>query len=156
MGWFCLCKELSKINRTLKRIARALEDEAVKDPVLFGFSVGQPQRKERTPTMPLSVTTTNEEKIKITVTPVTSTGNPAPLDGPVSVTTVSGESTSTMIDDTSFFLVSSDNPGDSTFLVEADADLGGGVVLIQDTVTYTVSGALAANLGLSAGTPEPK
>ena len=106
--------------------------------------------------MPLTVQSTNEEKILITVVPVTSTGNPAPLDGPVRATVVSGAATVQEVDDLSFYVVSSDAPGDTTYMIEADADLGAGVVLIQDTITYTTLGALAVNLGMTAAPPEPK
>jgi hypothetical protein len=108
--------------------------------------------------MPLSLTITNEQKIKITVNPTTQSGKVATLDGPIRVTVVSGDSTSVAVDGeaNSAFLVSSDTPGDTTFLVEGDADLGEGVTLIQDTAALTVQGALASNLGLVAGTAEPK
>ena len=42
------------------------------------------------------------------------------------------------------------------FLVEADADLGSGISLIQDLVTLTVAGAQAASFGLTASAPKPK
>lgn len=106
--------------------------------------------------MPLALSCTNEQKIRVTATPVTSTGRPASLDGPVAVSVVSGDSTFALMDATSFELISSDTPGATTFLVEADADLGGGVVLIQDTITLDVLGALAVNLGLTAAVPEAK
>lgn len=159
MGWFKqISRSLKSMARSLKRIANALEEEEVPQDFFFHYSVGPTSLKERTH-MPLTVQTTNEEKIKITVTPVTSTGQPATLDGPVSVSVIGGEATFVMIDDLSFYLISQDPPappGDTTFLVEADADLGQGQVLIQDTITYTVTGALAVNLGLTAGAPEPK
>ena len=104
----------------------------------------------------LSLTCTNEQKIRVTVTPTTSAGRPATLDGDVSVTVVSGDSTFNLMPPNAFELISSDTPGATTFLVEADADLGSGVVLIQDTITLDVAGALAVNLGLTAGAPEPK
>jgi hypothetical protein len=120
----------------------------------FAYRVGPWNRKESP--VPLTVQSTNEEKIRITVVPVTSTGSPAALDGPVRVSVVSGDGSSATIDDLSFFVISSDDPGDTTYLIEADADLGAGIVLVQDTITYTVLGALATSLGLVAGTPEPK
>jgi hypothetical protein len=108
--------------------------------------------------MPLSLTITNEQKIKITVNPVTASGKPAQVDGAIRVSTISGDSTSVPVDGepNSAYLVSSDTPGDTTFLVEADADLGAGEQLIQDTAALSVAGALASNLGLTAGTAEPK
>lgn len=108
--------------------------------------------------MPLDLTITNEQKIAITVTPTTAAGKPATLDGPIRVTVQSGDSTVTQDAGTpaSASLVSSDTPGDTTYLVEGDADLGAGVQLVQDLVVLHVAGALATNLGLSAGTAEPK
>ena len=106
--------------------------------------------------MPLEITLTNEQKVRLTAIPVTAVGNPAPVDGPVVFSVIAGDSTITPIDDFSAFLVSSDTPGDTTYLVSADADLGGGVETIQDTVLMHVEGARAANLGLVLGAPEPK
>ena len=104
----------------------------------------------------LEVTITNEQKVLITASPQTAAGNPAPIDGVLNVTVISGDSLAVPNDALSFYLVSSDTPGDTTFLVEADADLGEGAVLIQDTITLHVNGALAASFGLSAAAPEAK
>lgn len=106
--------------------------------------------------MPLEVTITNEQKVRLTAVPVTATGNPAPLDGPVSFSVISGDSTVNVLDNLTAELVSGVTPGDTTYLVEADADLGAGVETISDTVLMHVEGARAANLGLSLGVPEPK
>jgi hypothetical protein len=108
--------------------------------------------------MPLNLGITNEEKIPVTCTPTTSTGNSALLDGALRVSVISGDSTFSQDPGTpnTVSLISSSTPGDTTFLIEGDADLGAGVTLIQDTVTLSVAGALAANLGLSAGAAEPK
>ena len=107
--------------------------------------------------MPLAVSITNEQKVTVTLKPVTNAGKPAKLDGAPTWTVVSGDSTVTpSADGLSASLVSADNPGDTTYLVEADADLGEGVETIQDTITLTVIGANAANLGLVASPPELK
>lgn len=107
--------------------------------------------------MPSEVTITNEQKIKATLNPKTATGKPAPLDGVPKWSKVSGDSDIVVAaDGLSADLVSADTPGDTTYLVEADADLGAGVENIQDTVTLHVQGARAANLGLTLGTPETK
>lgn len=108
--------------------------------------------------MPVNVTLTNEEQVTVTAAPVTSTGRPASLDGPLRVSVISGEGTFLQDPDlpTIVVLVSSDNPGDTSYLIEGDADLGEGVTLIQDVVTAQVVGAQAAALGLVVGTPEPK
>lgn len=105
----------------------------------------------------LELTCTNEQKIKITVSPVTATGKPALLDEESLVAEVlTGDGTVEFIDGMSFYVVSGDNPGDTQFLIKADADLGEGVVEISDIIALRVTGALAANLGMSAGDPEPK
>jgi hypothetical protein len=104
--------------------------------------------------MPLEVTITNEQKVNITLTPITQSGKPAALDGVPVWTVTGGDSTLNVAPDgLSADLVSSDTPGDSTFLIDGDADLGAGVVDVQDTILLHVAGANAASLGLSAGTP---
>lgn len=106
--------------------------------------------------MALDLTCTTAEKILVTVNPTTQSGAPAQLDGPVGVEVTSGDATFEMVDDRSFFVVSSDLPGPSTYVVTGDADLGAGVVAIADSINFNVAGELASNLGLSAGAPEPK
>lgn len=106
--------------------------------------------------MALDLSFTNEEKIRVSVTPVTSTGRPAQLDGPVAFEVVLGTCTIEAIDATSAYIVSGDDPGDSSVLVSADADLGSGVQTIADTISCHVLGAMATNLGLNADTPVPK
>ena len=107
--------------------------------------------------MALEIASTNEEKVQITINPLSSAGKPAKIDGVPEWTITSGEATLDISPDgLSAFLVSSDNPGDSTALIRADADLGEGVEEIADTVTYHVAGAKAINLGLTAGAPVPK
>jgi hypothetical protein len=106
----------------------------------------------------LTLSCTNEQKIRVAFSPTTLTGKPAQLDGPVEVTITSG--TATVEQDPAkpneFFLVSGDSPGTSTFLVSGDADLGADVVTIEEAVTLNVSGALAANFGLVADAPIAK
>ena len=108
--------------------------------------------------MPLSIASTNEEQVPVTAAPVTASGRPAQVDGPLTVTVQSG--TGTVLQNAAeplvFRAVSGDEPGDTTYLVEADADLGAGTVTISDIVTYTVSGASASSFGLTAGAAEPK
>lgn len=107
--------------------------------------------------MPLALTITNEQQIQVTVNPVTDAGKKAKLDGSPSWTVISGNSTVNVADDgLSAVLVSSDDPGDTQVSIKADADLGAGIVEVADVITLTVQGALATNLGLSAGTPTPK
>lgn len=102
----------------------------------------------------LEVSITNEQKVKITAKPKTKAGRPASFDGAVKATVQTGDST--VMDDpdgdpNSFIAVSSDAPGDTVILVEADADLGEGVTTIQDTVTLHVTGSNADNFGLAQG-----
>jgi hypothetical protein len=120
----------------------------------FDFSIGSAQPKG--PTM-IEITITDEQKIKVTLNPVTEKGKTVTLDGPPSWSIISGESTVTSeADGLSATLTSSDTPGDTQFLVEADADLGSGVEVISDIIQLTVAGAHARNLGLIVGTPELK
>jgi hypothetical protein len=123
--------------------------------VELGLSFGLPTTK--TKNMPTTVSITNEQKIKATLTPVTDTGKPAKLDGAPSWAVISGNSQVVVADDgLSADLVSSDDPGDTEILIKADADLGEGVEEISDTIKLTVIGATAKNLGISLGSPQPK
>lgn len=100
---------------------------------------------------------TNEQKVKVSLTPVTATGKPATLDGVPKWTVQSGSAEVQVAPDgLSATLVSPDSPGDSEILVEADADLGEGVETISDVIKLSVEGARATNLGLTVSTPEPK
>ncbi len=105
----------------------------------------------------LEITITNEQQVNVTLHPVTDTGRPAQVDGAPTWTVQSGDATVTpAADGLSADLISSDTPGDTQILVEADADLGSGVITISDIITLHVSHANAANLGLVAGDPTPK
>lgn len=128
----------------------------IDEPVHFNWKVGRPELKERRIPMSLELGCTNEEKIKVTVNPVTLKGKPVPLDGPIQVSVQGGDGTVEPVDDTNFYVVSGDNPGDTSFLVSGDADLGAGVENISDIVILHVAGAKASSLGLTAGSPEVK
>lgn len=107
----------------------------------------------------LNLTIDNEQKVLITLSPTTSSGRTSRIQpGSLTVTVVSGDSTVQPVDDSSFYLISDDTPEATVteFDVKADADLGDGVVEIHDSIALTVIDPLAANLGMSAGTPEPK
>lgn len=122
----------------------------------FGFKIGQPKLKPYTK-MPLELKISNEQQIKVTLTPKTDTGKPATLDGMPSWAVLTGNSQVSVSDDgLSATLVSSDDPGDTEILVKADADLGEGVEEISDIIKLSVVGATAKNLGLTAGQPEAK
>jgi len=99
----------------------------------------------------------NDQKIQLTLAPVTASGKAAAVDGKPVWTVVDGDSTVVVADDgLSAFLVSSDTAGTSHFSVSADADLGAGVETISDTVELVVENAKAVALGLTAGTPVAK
>ncbi len=89
--------------------------------------------------------------------PKTDSGKPASLDGKPSWSTISGNSQAVVDEDgLGALLVSSDDPGNTLFLVKADADLGEGVEELSDTITLNVVAATAQNLGLTVGNPETK
>ena len=102
----------------------------------------------------LELNCTNEEKILVTVVPVTAAGHPVSLDGPIQVSMQTGDGTvEVQADGLSFFVISGANPGDTVYLVTADADIGAGVETISDIVTLHVAGAKAQSLGLVPATP---
>ncbi len=151
----CIAHELARINRTLKKLPCG--GDTGRRAAGFGFSIGLPHKKKKAQNMSLEIKITNEQQIKVTLTPKTDTGKPAKLDGKPTWETISGNSAVNVSDDgLSATLVSSDDPGDTEILVKADADLGEGVEEISDTIKLSVVGATAKNLGLSAGTPEAK
>jgi len=122
----------------------------------FHFKFGLPQKKEHTH-MPVSISITTEQKVKVTLVPVTDTGKPAKLDGAPSWAVLSGNSQVVVAEDgLSADLVSADDPGDTQIIVKADANLGEGVEEISDIIDLSVVGATAKNLGITVGTPEPK
>lgn len=138
----------------LRRIFGKLKPKRKKR-MLLGWKVGAPIAK--TKPMPLDLIITNEQKIQVTLNPVTLTGRAATLDGPAEWTVIEGNSTVELVaDGKSAFLVSSDTPGDTQFLVKGDADLGEGKEEISDTIRLSVAGARAANLGLVAKAAVPK
>ena len=126
----------------------------------FNWSIGSAVNKTKTEGQNnmLEITITNEQKIQVTLTPVTATNKPAQLDGGATFEVISGTATVAMIEGNplSAFLVSGDLPGDSEIMVSADADLGEGVETISDIIKLTVAGAKAASLGLTVGAPVAK
>jgi hypothetical protein len=121
----------------------------------FNFAVGQVTNKRKN--IMLEITITNEQQVNVTLHPVTATGRPAQVDGAPTWEVVTGNGTvNPAADGLSADLISSDDPGDTDYLVKADADLGEGVIEISDIIRLHVSHANAANLGLVAGDPTPK
>jgi hypothetical protein len=108
--------------------------------------------------MPLALSCSNEEKITVNARPQSSSGKPATIDGALTVTVVSGDGTVEQDPATplSFKAVSGDALADTVYDVAGDADMGAGVVTIHDTVTLSVTSAVAANFGLTAGAAELK
>lgn len=107
--------------------------------------------------MPVQKTITTEQKILVTVKPVTHGGKPVELDGPIDVQVMGGLGTFELLPNgRSFYAISPDEIGDTTYLIKGDADLGEGVESVQDTLTLKTIGARAANLGLEVGEPELK
>ncbi len=158
----CAIREGARdIRKGLHAVAQAIDGLNPKpDPkpkVHFNFEVGPVTLKER-PHMPLETSITNEQKVKVTLKPVTQSGKPASIDGKATFSVVSGDSTFVASDDgLSADLVSSDTPGDTQFLVEADVNMSPDVVeTISDIIKLTVIGANASSLGLAVGTPELK
>lgn len=93
--------------------------------------------------MPFSTTSDTTQKVTgITANPVNDAGAPALVDGPLRITITSGDATVVQDPATPLsFDVVSGVAGVTVYHVEADADLGAGVTLIADDVTYTVTEA---------------
>ncbi len=100
------------------------------------------------------ITITNEEKVQVTLSPTTAAGNPATLDGAPVWTVTEGDATvEVSTDGMSAFLVSGAPDTNSKITITADADLGEGVVSLEDTVDLAVVLASASVLGMVVGTP---
>lgn len=108
--------------------------------------------------MPLNITCDTASQVPVTCAPKAASGKPAPVDGPIKVTVLSGSGTVVQdaADPLTFKARSGDTPDTTEYLVEADADLGEGVVTISDTVTAVFTSETAVAIGLVAGPAEPK
>lgn len=108
--------------------------------------------------MPLSFDITTEQKVVgITINPTTGGGNPATVEaGSLAVNTTQGDGTGVVEADGTISALSGSNPGTTILQVDADADLGAGVVTISDLITLNVISPLATNLNLGGGTVVPK
>lgn len=119
----------------------------------MGSRASRPEeRKTKVKTVPIKLVITNEQKIKVRLNPVTEAGKPTKLDGKPQWSVVAGPGTVEPAEDgLSADLISDDTDlSDTTFLVDADADLGDGVEEVQDTITLSVTHANAKTLGLVA------
>jgi hypothetical protein len=100
------------------------------------------------------ITITNEQKVEVTLAPLTEAGNPANLDGAPVWTVVSGDATlEVAADGLSAFLVSGAADVNSVIEVTADALIGEGIVTLTDSVDLAVVSAIAGQLGLVAAAP---
>lgn len=122
----------------------------------FAWHVGPVVLKERTSRMPLELSMTTEERVRVTAKPQTSGGHDAQLDGDVQFAPQASDCTVERIDALSAWIVSGTTPGDCVVLVSADADVGEGIETIQDTILIHQAHPRATSLGLSAEKPEPK
>jgi hypothetical protein len=127
---------------------------------LAGFAFGNPIIKflltKTLKIMPAQVTITQEQKVKVTLNPVTSTGGPATLDGEPEWSVESGDCTvKPEPGGLSAYIHPGETIGASVVKVAADADLGAGVRTLEDLINVDVTNAEAAALGLTVGAPEP-
>lgn len=114
-------------------------------------------RNKRKIRVPMEIKLTNEQEVDVTLAPKTEAGLTAKLDGSPGWQVMIGECEVIPSEDgLTATIVSSDTPGTSQILVEADADLGDGVETISAVITVEVTGAKATNLGLSVGSPRIK
>lgn len=98
------------------------------------------------------VNSTSEQKVLITLNPVTAAGNPANLDGAPVWSVVEGDCTlEVAADGLSCYLISGAANVISHVSVTADADLDGGEVReISELIVYAVLAPEATALGLNA------
>lgn len=99
-------------------------------------------------------TITSDQEIDVILAPKTPSGRPAKVDPntPPTAEVQSGTSTVVPTDNPlKFTLRSSDDPGDTDFLLSADADLGEGVETISEVVRLHVTSPKATSLGVTLG-----
>lgn len=101
--------------------------------------------------MPIEVTMTTEEKVRLSIAPETPGGHPGQIDGEAQWS-VEGTCTLQPIDPTSTWCIAG-AMGDSVVTVACDADVGNGVVPIGDTCLVHVNNPMATSVGLGADTP---
>jgi hypothetical protein len=118
----------------------------------FTWPVG-PITPQRT-CMPLEITITTAQKVKVTSAPVSRDGQPAQLDGPLIWQVQSGTATVQVIDDRSAYLFA-DVVGEVVLKVAGDSNLSDSIKIIEDQVILHVIDVQAEKLGLSAGDAAP-
>jgi hypothetical protein len=106
----------------------------------------------------LELTLTNEQKVTVSLKPITASGKPAKLDGKPEWTVLSGPAAVTPAADGLSAVIESDDEDltETVIQVDADADLGTGVEAISDTISVKTTHANAKNIGLVAGAPVDK
>jgi hypothetical protein len=102
--------------------------------------------------MPIEVSLTTEQQVRLSITPTTPAGAPAPIDGPATWT-LQGSGAVVPIDQTSCWYKAAAPVGDAVVTVQADADMGAGVVTLADTATMHVQTPMATQLGMAAEQP---
>lgn len=104
--------------------------------------------------MPLDITMSNEEKVLVKAMPLSGAGRPDMVEGDVVFAVVTGDCTiGSRVDAMSVWVHSGSAVGASTVMVSGDADLGAGVITIEDMLTVHVTDALAVGFDLSADAP---
>lgn len=103
------------------------------------------------------ISSTNEEKVLVSINPTTAAGNPANVDGVPSWSVISGDCTlEPSADGMSCFIISGQPNVANLIEVAADADLDADEVrTITETIVYTVVAAEAQALGIVSSV-EPK
>lgn len=101
----------------------------------------------------MQVTINNEQKFRVTLAPVTSSGKPALVEGEPGWSVESGDATVEIEPGGMSAFIVSGNLGNSVIKVSADADLGPGVRTLEDSIELTVTVAEAAALGLVVEPP---
>lgn len=106
------------------------------------------------PTTPITTTITNEQKLPISVAPVTAGGKPAKIAGaPLWSSSDINVVTLEVAADGLSAIANAVNAGSATITIAADADLGGGVNQISNTTNIAVTLAQATALNVSVGAP---
>jgi hypothetical protein len=152
MAWVALRIEIPALDRLVDLLTRW----SPCPPVVLEWHVGPMQPKERK-TMPVTVQMTTEDMVRVAPHPMSKGGHAATLDGAPTYTVASGDVTLQPDDaDPNATWILSGAMGQSVVHVSADADLGEGVVTIEDDVTVDVIHADAIALGMEAEAPVVK
>lgn len=106
----------------------------------------------------IEVSITTEQRVLVSVNPLTESGTPTVVETPVWEIAEGPEfvELEVQLDGLSAFINSTSLSGNAIVRVTADADTSAGVENISEDVVVTVSIPQAVDLGLTAGVPEPK